>query len=765
MRLPGFSKETDVAVTRPSQLALRITASKIQGAIWGRNESGVLDVMAISSMVSYVEGDVDSLVTQADLVLGECIEQLPESVDEPHQVLFGLPSTWTVNGNPTEQARQFLRQMSNKLELQALGIVGNIEAIVNFLSVHNGVVSGILIGVDEDQFEIGVAAQGVVSSVASFKRSSDFVQDVKQAIADFKQTHLPPKIVIWGTDHDLTNLHQQLAAQPWQDLAVGFLHLPEVAILPMNLPLEAIIFATEPNKPMTAVDQPANDEGTSEDDVVEEATPPMEEAGESEDVQTDEDEMENPEPAEVVEGEGLRALGFVHDQDIREVTEDAFGDGVVVNTPTPAIPTTKHGDDLVQLNKVIRDETEVEAPQVVPPLGSAKKKKLKSLRWVLITVILLLVGLGVTGSLYALWAYSSASVEIRVRASELSDNFTVTLDTEHESVDVEAGALPAIMLEEEVEGSSRVNVTGKSTVGERAKGEVTIFNDTDVRRTLAAGTRLTTTNGSQLVFTLDTEVQIASKSVDLANENSPFSPGVATAKVTALNIGTDYNIGAQTPFNVANFSSSVLLARSNGAFSGGSSREVRVVAQVDIQAATEQLRAQLTEKAKSQMENNKDNTIEIIDDSGEVAWKGQSFSHKLNEETENLTMTGTLSYSAIGYSVSEMENLAKQKLQTQIDGNNDLAGNIRTQFALQEGNSEEGKYIFDVSVSARLVPNIVPDKIRERIIGNNARDMDLYMRSRSDVVEIETKRTPALPGWFNRYPPNADKIQITITTE
>ena len=798
MRLLGFSKETDNPIVNlPSQLALRITSSCVQAAIWVKKPGSKVEVLALSNIIDYKEDDIDSLITQADSVLGECIEQLPEQIDEPHQVLYGLPSTWSVNGSLTEQARQYLKQLSVKLDLQALGTVGNIEAVVNFISVHHGVVNGILVGVDDEQLEVGLAVQGMVSSVATFRRSGDFVQDVKGAIADFKHNHLPPKIILWGNDQDLTGLHQQLMSYPWQDVAVGFLHLPDIAMLPANLPLEAIIFATEPrsdhnlresevhvvaraesnesqDEDIIAHNEKSdgNDDEILDDEVIDTQESSNHLREEEEENEKSENELGNEsgggiENPDILHEHAttLTSLGFVRDQDIREVTENAFdnyesniGSSVMASTSNDVIePRPKVVEPAPVMIKT-EDPLTVQAPVI-------RKRKLKSLRWILISIVSLILIGGLVGGVYAVWKSSSALVTMKIKSTDISENFSVTLDTDKSVSDMENGILAGKLQTSEASGSTTVNSTGKATVGEKAQGEVTIFNDTDVERTLAAGTKLTTSDAKKLVFTIDTAVKIASKSVDLSNQTTPFSPGVATAKVTAEKLGTESNIAAGNAFSVANFSSSILLARNDKAFTGGSSKEVKVVSKLDQQAATDQLKKQLSTEALDKLMADKDNSIELVDTSSSVKWKEQTFNKEINSESDSVTASGTLTYTIIGYDVNEIKSVAKEKLVNAYVNEKDSIGDISVDFELDSEKSKDNIFVFNGIAKAKVKTKVSIEKIAQKIAGQNTKDMQTYMMSLPNVSDVVVVRRPALPLWFDKYPPNAQKINIVVEYE
>lgn len=122
--------------------------------------------------------------------------------------------------------------------------------------------------------------------------------------------------------------------------------------------------------------------------------------------------------------------------------------------------------------------------------------------------------------------------------------------------------------------------TGVRDIGDPAKGSVTIYNSSlSQQKAFSKGTIIRSSNN--LAFTLDSDAKVASASGDA----SAITSGTAKVGVTAMAIGPDSNLATGSRFTVADESSTVVIAKNESAFSGGTKRQVQVVSEKDIDAA------------------------------------------------------------------------------------------------------------------------------------------------------------------------------------
>jgi len=530
---------------------------------------------------------------------------------------------------------------------------------------------------------------------------------------------------------------------------VGFMHLPEIAIVANNIPMEAIINSMVPQNVDQSQHPAATMASTNPAEPQEEPLPDL-----------DTDHTSNQLPTTPAH---LAAVGFIADEYIKQAS--ATGQTLLSDSSNTKDETDGHqyqtspdstdeDDDIAESNEEDKIEEDTQDKYVAP---KSKSKKLK-IPWkgivILITIFTILGGI-----LYWLTTTTTATLTLYLTPQTLEKQFTVTVDPHAEQSQIDQGLLKGDAITTTLSGTASAPATGSDTIGDKATGKITLFNDSDVARSLKAGTVISAVD-KELGFTLDEDVQVASKSVNLA-QNPPFSPGTATAGITAAKIGPDYNLSAQTAFKVANFTTSTILARNEVAFAGGTSRQVKVVAKDDLTAADNQLIADLESQAQQTLQSEIPTGQTLIEGSTFQEWKNKEYSHKAGEEADSVNITGELEIGAIVYDQTQFNNFAQSKLVDQVPSGKKLSDDIQVSFKLIEA-SDDGTYQFQVTTKSNLIPQLTREKIAKKVAGKSPNTVDAYLKSLPAVDDYTIEFSPNLPGWFNRFPFDYQKITVQI---
>ena len=127
--------------------------------------------------------------------------------------------------------------------------------------------------------------------------------------------------------------------------------------------------------------------------------------------------------------------------------------------------------------------------------------------------------------------------------------------------------------------------------------------------------------------------------------------GKAAAPVTAVAVGTEGNIEANKEFTLKEYQSSVLVARNEQPFTGGTSKEVTVVSRTDYDTFVKSLTADLIEKAKAELVQSVTGKDRMIDQTVKTAVKEKQFTEEIDQEAKDLH--GSLSVSVSAYTYNE----------------------------------------------------------------------------------------------------------------
>ena len=165
----------------------------------------------------------------------------------------------------------------------------------------------------------------------------------------------------------------------------------------------------------------------------------------------------------------------------------------------------------------------------IPKMGENKK-------WLLALIPLILVG----SFIYYGSTAPKATVKITVGSNPFIKSISVKIKADSQT-NVKEMILRGSTLSAEVEDSLEKDTSGSKTVGEKATGEIKIYNKTDTEMELDKGNKITYKNGSNsLVYVLKESVTVPPREEDLETLTSKW--GEVEAKVEASDIGPDYNI-------------------------------------------------------------------------------------------------------------------------------------------------------------------------------------------------------------------------------
>ena len=397
----------------------------------------------------------------------------------------------------------------------------------------------------------------------------------------------------------------------------------------------------------------------------------------------------------------------------------------------------------VDLPKVEREEKAAAKKQ--PPAGRVRKI---IMIFALALGILAVLGAAVFGALYYI---PKAEVILTLSPIPLVKEIPVVVDADAEKVDAATGTVPGTSQLVEESGNKSTPATGTAIVGDKAKGTVT-FTSAQIQN-CSQGTKIKEVSSGLFFFT------DAALSFD--------SPGSKDASVTAEKIGSSYNLSAGKDFTVVSGCSvgGVSISGTNtAAFTGGTSEEVTIATAADQSKLLTDLQKELVANAKETIQGQSGVDEVVVDKAIKTEVLEKTYSHTVGEQAENISLTLKIKLTTVTYKGADIQELISQTLSSLVP-----AG-----FTLFPGETEivplnpvlkGGKLTFKAKVSAKVIPEIDEEKIKNDLAGRNGRSAQEYLNSLSDVNAYELVLWPNLPESLQRVPKTTNRITITLITE
>jgi hypothetical protein len=132
-------------------------------------------------------------------------------------------------------------------------------------------------------------------------------------------------------------------------------------------------------------------------------------------------------------------------------------------------------------------------------------------------------------------------------------------------------------------GKSEGATTGEKITGEKAKGEITIYNGLSEKRDFIEGAVFEAANGAQFALDSGVTVPSATNSADIDQGVVTKAFGKKTVLVTAREIGAEGNIDNGAKLSYGDLSENDLYALANADFNGGVKKTVAVFSSRDAQ--------------------------------------------------------------------------------------------------------------------------------------------------------------------------------------
>lgn len=716
-------------------LGILLTEQSVQAVLWSI-ENGQIKVEKKSE--NYQITTQEETLKKTDTAL----QDLGEESEGLEEVIFGLEPSWSDKSGVLDTKKPLLKKLTEDLSLKAIGFIVVTEAVVKHLQKNDPNFSSVLVFYSATQIDVVIVENGQIQKTETVGRSEDTIGDFVEGLARAKAEHkkeFPPQIQLISVSLDKEELYEQQQALIDHDW-VGeghFINTPTITMADPNIAIESLV-----NQGGRAVAQ-------VEEIEVKEPLPPA---------TNDKHHQEIPmSPAE---------FAFKEVKVNSEPSEPEMPDDNLAVVPTSfGIPiSAKTLPELNQNSPVSIIKHDDDEPVAVPKKPSAKPSKLSKWLWKhkifvgagfgagLLTLILMaVIFMAVAGK---------AEITLMLNQRPLSKDLDITLDPTLVESDFANLTLKSQIVTSDFSFNQTNETTGTTLVGEKAKGKIQIANKSDGVKTFSAGTNLTAGN---LRFTLDDDVTVASASVEVKRGEEVKTYGVSEANITAVKIGAEGNLPAETKFKVGDFSDNTYEAYSVGALSGGSSRELRVVSENDQSQLLAEVKKKILENAAQKFKD--DSTADgqrTFVSTGNLTVSEAQYSAKIGDEAKTLTLDLNAQVQAIAYQNEDLRPLADYVLNDLVPEGFVMINKDPEILSAVDTTASGSSVVIAANISSKAVPKIDLEALKKEIMGQSLSSAQAILNSKGEIKSHTIKLIPSIMNsLWKKIPSKASNINIT----
>ncbi len=356
------------------------------------------------------------------------------------------------------------------------------------------------------------------------------------------------------------------------------------------------------------------------------------------------------------------------------------------------------------------------------------------------------------------------SAKISVHSQSLTRSVTIRVKS-GATTDVNTKILKGSVLSSTVDITKEANTTGTKIIGEKAKGEVTIYNYTSDSVILDKNTKMTYEGKStDLVYYLKDSVTIPASSTP--DPGSPKVPSEKSGEITASEIGDFYNISDGKTLVIKGYSKDNVVGKTKNDVDGGKSQVVKIVAAEDRTNLSNTALTDATTKAASDIKNKLAGNQKFVDGSVQAKIIKETFNKNVGDQVDKLSLTQSISADGLIYINSELNKFLDEYVKDRVPEDFVLSSQSRDVNVEVLGNSTSSVLTsteadLQVTLKTFVVPDIKEDEIKKALIGKTPAEAEKILGSIKNVNSYEFNLSPSIP-FFGRVPKDLSRIEITI---
>ncbi len=730
------------------------------------------------------EAPIDEWLDILDKTISRAEETLPADV-ETHKTVFGVKEEWVDEKKIKKAYLARLKKVCEALNLSPIGFLVTTEAITHLMQEEEGApVSALLVQVSKKSVSVSLIRAGRFIESKTHPLGDSAVTTLDMLLKDFEGIEVfPSRIVLFDGEND--TLAQGFISHQWSK-SLPFLHVPQISVLPIDFDARAVVFGAASQMGLSVSGSIVDREGTEIKTFAGKHT--EKEIDESKEQKEAKENEEETKPADTA---GVSDFGFVMNQEIEKTkakeneakieaeqphhkivshsdrvdqhATHAFSENPHANVREPEL----HEDGKLQMRSRMASQSTEKGLSLTgvtsffagivsaipfPSFSSLPSAIGRGGKAIFIAPLIVFILVCIV----LLYLFQlRATITLSVNPKDIQEQETLIFSLAQEN-DFSHNIIAAKDITVDLPGKTTTQATGKKDVGNKAKGSVTIYNNNDTKKTLSQGTTIITNN---LAFTLDKDVAVSSASGDIF---SGTKPGTTTVAVTAAKIGTEYNLPSGAKFTVSDSSS--VAAKNDQAFSGGSKKQVTVVAKKDRDKLLSDLPKSLQEKAKDEIDKKIESGETVLPVFSHTTLSKKDFDKDEGEEAKNVTLTATVAFVYYVYKNDDLAQFTKELVKNRYgDGNNITQDGITNELTdVKEKSDDEVET--KVAIKGGLMPKLDTEKLTSELAGKPFTDAEDLLKKQPQVSGVDIALFPPIPFLPKLLPRVSDNITIVVKT-
>ncbi len=385
-------------------------------------------------------------------------------------------------------------------------------------------------------------------------------------------------------------------------------------------------------------------------------------------------------------------------------------------------------------------------------------------RWQILVGLAVLALASVVGGVGAYLYLPSATIAVSPRLETVGPvSLRISASTAIDAPDVEAGLVPAQIVEVDVRVDDTFAATGKRIEETKAKGSVRFVNlDPTSSNSIAMNAVVRSSSGVQFRTDAKVTVPAAELVFDPVAGKFTVEPATASVAVTAVDAGPDGNLAANTIATIPRGEEPLFLKVNNPEpTAGGARTEFPRVTQEDVDAAIATLAADLDAVFADRLDD-PDLTSGDVTVFPETATLGPATptvdpDALVGEEAADFALGLSATGTVTTVDAAPVRVIAAARLEALVDSGHTLvdgSSEITESPAVLDG----GTITYPVVATARQVATLDPAKLEAEVLGKPLGEARDILAAYGDVELV------VWPDWVSAIPTLDSRVDVTVNS-
>jgi len=386
--------------------------------------------------------------------------------------------------------------------------------------------------------------------------------------------------------------------------------------------------------------------------------------------------------------------------------------------------------------------------------------KAHRLLWPMLTIVFILILIG------AFLILPKVNVKLSVKAEDFQKMLEGQISGSQDSASIDNKVFAGKMIDLLSEKEESFPTTGKKNLGGKASGTLTLYNYWDSGpQDISAGAKF---SSSSKTFIAKQSVSVPGTSIRGGN----IVPGTATVEIEAENPGEDYNVksGRFTIVGLIASQQEKIYGQSSKDLTGGFSKEVQVVSQVDYDQAKAKLTKEVTDALQKELEE-KSAGLVVLDQATQIDAVEEKPSAKVDEEATSFLLKIKEHSQTIVFSRANFDKFILTVLEKQLpyDKMISLGPNDSILPKVKEKKYDQNILILEVNATAKISSRIDTEKVKDNILGKSQTEAQNLLNNIDGLAGAQLSFFPAwwpikrIPNFKQNVGVNLDYLEVQAT--